>query len=138
MARLLVVKFGVSFPYELYKELEEVSKELGINSRSKALQNAASEFVARNRWLLSKGSVAGAIIMLYNHETGRLEEKITDIQHEYMDVIVSALHVHVSKEECLLIIAIKGEVSRIKRLYQSLSGLHGVMQIQYSIVPYKK
>lgn len=129
-------KFSVSFSQELFKEFEMVSKELGIRNRSKALQSAVNLFIAMNRWQFTSGNVAGAILLLYDHEESGLEETLTDIQHDYMDVIVSALHIHVTYRECLLIIAVRGEVGKIKMLYEKIVNLRGIKQLQYSITPF--
>ncbi len=95
-----------------------VSKELGIMNRSRALQSAATLFITMNKWRFASGNVAGIILLLYNHEESGLEEALTDVQHDHMDVIISALHVHMTRTECLLAIAVKGDVSRIKTLYE--------------------
>jgi len=131
-----VKKFSVSFSQELFKDFEVVSKELGIKNRSRALQSAANLFIAMNRWQFTSGNVAGVILLLYDHEESGLEETLTDVQHDHMDIIVSALHIHVTRKECLLVIAVKGEARKIKMLYEKIANLRGIKQLQYSITPF--
>lgn len=136
MKKAQSVKFCVSFPEELYQEFKSIALELGIKSKSKALQKAASMFIALNRWYISKGKATGAVVIIYNHESRGLDEMLTDVQHDFMDVIISALHVHLSREECMLIIAVSGEVERIKSLYSSISRLKGIKHLHYSLSPF--
>ncbi|MCI4396663.1 MAG: ribbon-helix-helix protein, CopG family [Thermoprotei archaeon] len=118
-------RFSVSFPKHLLEELERISRSEGI-SRSSLLQRAAEMYIVNTKWISSEGKVAGAIAIHYNHDVHGLEEKITDIQHEFMDVIISALHIHLTEKNCMLIIAVKGDAERIKHLMTSISKLHGI------------
>jgi len=123
-------RFSVSFPKDLLNELERLS-ELEGTSRSSVLQRAAENYIADRRWMASEGKVAGAALIAYNHEARGIDESLTDVQHEFMDVIVSSLHIHLTREECLLIIAVKGEVKRIKELVEKISRLHGIRTARF-------
>lgn len=126
----MVVRFSVSFPKELLEDLESIS-ELEGQSRSAILQRAAEVYIAQKKWLMSEGKVAGAILIHYDHEVRGLEEELTDIQHDFMDTIVSSLHVHLSKKECMLMIVVKGEAKRIREMTELISKLRGIKGWQF-------
>lgn len=122
----MVRKFGVYVPEDIMYDLEECMRVLGVRNRSKVVQEALRLFIMEHKWSLG-GRAAGIIGVLYNHEVEHVDEALTDIQHNYMDVIVSTLHVHLDKERCMLIIAVRGPTDRIKSLLGEIKGLRGVM-----------
>lgn len=128
------VKTGVSIPKELADKLEETMKALGIENRSQAIAMAIREFIAKQMWSLDESKqVAGAVLVLYDHTAHEIEEELTDAQHDYLDAIVSVLHVHLTKEDCMEIIAVKGSVNRIKELLRRLSSIRGVKDLAVSL-----
>lgn len=54
---------------------------------------------------------------------------MTDIQHEYIDLISSTTHVHLDERNCLEILAVKGEVKSIQSLAKRLMAERGVKQL---------
>lgn len=119
------IRFGVYIPEDLGRELEVCMRRLGIGSKSRVVQEALRLFIAEHRWRLS-GSVVGAIGVVYSHGVGHADEELTDIQHNYLDVILSSLHVHLDKENCMLIIVVRGDSGRLKSLLESISRVRGV------------
>lgn len=124
------IKTGVAIPEEIMKEFEELTKTLGYRSRSKAFQDAVQLFISTHRWVESRGSIAGCIVVIYDHEEHGIEEALTDIQHSYLNIISAAMHVHLSHTRCMLIIALKGDVESVKKLYSELSSIKGITHIQ--------
>ncbi|MET1160114.1 MAG: CopG family ribbon-helix-helix protein [Thermoprotei archaeon] len=120
------VKFGVYLPEELASELEELSRNLGIKSKSRIVQEALRLFITEHRWR-TRGSVCGAIGVLYNHEIKGVDEKLTDIQHKYLDVIIATVHVHLDPEKCMLLIVTRGSSDRVRDLVRDISGIRGVL-----------
>jgi len=130
------VKTGVSFPSQLLETFDKILKELGIASRSQGLQEAIRAFITANTWRLSgEENVAGVVLVHYSHEAKGLEEELTDIQHDFMNIIPSALHLHLTLEDCLLIIAVKGPASTIKQLTEKIRSIKRIKQLQPILIP---
>ncbi|RLG84304.1 MAG: CopG family transcriptional regulator [Thermoprotei archaeon] len=122
----MVKKFGVYIPDDIISDLEKCMTVLGLKTRSKLIQEALRLFIMEHKWSL-KGKAAGIIGILYNHETDHIDEILTDIQHKYLDIIISALHIHLDKEKCMLIIAVRGPSDKINELLGKIKNLKGVM-----------
>ncbi len=129
------VRFGVYVPPDLAKDLNECMSKLGIKSKSQLVQEALRLFIAEHRWKLS-GQVVGVIGVIYNHEVGEVDEKLTDIQHKYLDIVVGAFHLHLDRENCLLIIVVRGESSKIKSLLDELIKIKGVKTARPLLLAY--
>lgn len=128
-----VVRFSVSVPRDLLEAFDNFIEGLKYR-RSRAVQEALRMFMDEHSWKHKEGElVYGTINILYDHEARGLQEALTDIQHSYMDVIGSALHLHVDKKNCILTIAVKGESSRVKKLIDDIAGRKGIKQLKTHI-----
>jgi len=130
-----IVRVGVTFPPELLKDLDKITKEMGYESRSKAIQDAVSSCITDQRLLHEqKGKKAGVLVMVYDHDVKGLEDNLIESQHHHRNVINSVLHVHLSDKECLEAVAVKGEADDIRKLAQELATRKGVKQLRSTIV----
>ena len=74
-----IVRIGATFPPDLLRELDQVVKEMGYKSRSKAINDTIRTFVNEHKRLADvKGTMVGSITMIYNHEMRELESDLTD------------------------------------------------------------
>lgn len=125
-----VARFSVSVPPDLLNEFDEIISSIGYN-RSSAIQVAMRHFLTEHRWTVEqKGTVAGAITMIYDHDVRELMETLTEIQHHYIRGISSTTHVHLDEHTCLEIIAFKGDVNMIKNLAEKLMTTRGIKQLK--------
>ena len=130
-----IVRVGVTFPPELLKELDETIKEMGYDSRSKAIQDAVAAYITEQRLLRKeKGNKAGVLVMVYDHDVKGLEDELIESQHHHRNIINAVLHVHLSDKECLEAVAVKGEAEDIRELAQELATRKGVKQVRSTIV----
>ena len=130
-----IVRVGVTFPPDLLREFDEMLKEMGYGSRSKAIQDSVSALVSEHKWLQEqRGTRVGVLVMLYDHEVKGLDEALIDAQHEHVDVIYSSMHIHLSERDCLEAIALKGEAEEIRKLVEELKTKKGVKEVKLSIV----
>jgi CopG family transcriptional regulator, nickel-responsive regulator len=130
-----IVRVGVTFPPELLKDLDEIIDDIGYESRSKAIQDAVTSFVTEQKLLKKeKGKKAGVLVMVYDHDVKGLEDDLIEAQHHHRNVINSVLHVHLSEQECLEAVAVKGDAEDIRKLAQELATRKGVKQVRSTIV----
>ena len=134
LSRKGVSRFSVSLSPDLLNEFDEMSKRRGYD-RSKAVQLAMRNMLTEDMWKYEeKGIAAGTITLIYDHETTGLEESLTDIQHLSREIIISTMHIHLDERNCLLVIAIKGEVKTIQNLAQDLISQRGIKQLKLATV----
>ena len=130
-----IVRVGVTFPPDLLKELDEAVDRMGYNNRSKAIQDSVRSFLTEHKLLQEqKGTRAGVLVMIYDHEVRGLEDVLIETQHKYSHVICSSMHVHLTKRECLEAIAVNGDADEIRKLAQELTTKKGVKQVRSTIV----
>lgn len=128
-----VSRFSVSVEPDLLKEFDQVINDHGFN-RSTAVQVAMRDYLSEHKWKDEEGLVVGAITMIYDHYSSGLTDDLNRIQHDYFDIISSTTHVHMDHDNCLEILAVKGEASDIKKLSSELSIIRGIKQIKLSLM----
>jgi CopG family nickel-responsive transcriptional regulator len=130
-----IVRVGVTFPPELLRDFDEFIKKMGYDNRSKAIQDSVLFFISEYKSLEKEtGQGVGVLSILYDHKAKGLEEKLTDIQHEFSEIIRSTMHVHLNKNDCLQVITIDGNIKNIKKLIKKLMINKGVKQAKLSLI----
>jgi len=125
-------RFGVSIEYELLKKLDKFIKKSDYHNRSEAIRDMVRKELVEEEWSESKESGVGAIILVYDHHKKELLEKIINIQHDFKDIIVSSLHVHIDHDNCLEVIITRGMIKKIKILEGKLKSEKGVKHANLS------
>jgi len=129
-------RVSLSISKDLVKEFDELSKQMGHPTRSKAVSEAMREFLANKRWdLTEKGIVPGVILLSYDHHSRMINQTLTELQHDFPDVVTATLHIHLSKHTCLEIIAFKGEAERVRALAKMLQSQKGVLDLKLVTSP---
>lgn len=120
-----VVRFGVSLEESLLKALDSFVKENQFQNRSQAIRHLIRNNLVEKKWEANE-KVAGAISLVYDHHKRDLLNKLTDIQHDYHDLILANQHFHLDHDQCLEIIAVKGDSAKLSLLANKLIALKGV------------
>jgi CopG family nickel-responsive transcriptional regulator len=122
-----VSRFGVSIGRDLLDRFDALVAERGFASRSEAFRDLIRGSLVEEEW--RKGSeVAGAITLVYDHHKKDLINRLTDLQHDAQDLIVSTQHIHLDHNHCLEIIAVRGHAPQVRRLADALRSVKGVLQ----------
>ena len=127
-----LVRFGVSLEKELLERFDDLIRSRKYTNRSEALRDMIRQELLKQEWEAG-GEVAGAITFIYDHHTRELLGKITDIQHDNQEIIISSQHIHLDHHNCLEIVAVKGRVKKVLKLADSLKAIKGVRHCALSM-----
>jgi len=127
-----VVRFSVSLPPSLVRDFDEAWQGMGYDNRSKAAHDAFRGFISEFKWTRREDeSVAGAIVLLYYLDKPGLLNSIVEVQHRFEDVVLSSMHVHLTRDKCLEIIAVRGKASVVRGLSHELVTKKGVKELKF-------
>jgi len=127
-----LVRFGVSLEKELLERFDDLIRSRKYTNRSEALRDMIRQELLKQEWEAG-GEVAGAITFIYDHHTRELLSRITDIQHDSQEIIISSQHIHLDHHNCLEIVAVKGRVKKVLKLADSLKAIKGVRHCAISM-----
>lgn len=130
-------RISLSVSGELLEEFDGLTESLGHLNRSQAVSEAMREFVANRKWdLARRGKASGVILVTYDHHSRGISNTLTELQHDYPDVVTATMHVHLSKHTCLEMIAFSGEASRVRGLAKTLRAQKGVLDLKLVTSPH--
>jgi CopG family nickel-responsive transcriptional regulator len=120
-----VVRFSASLDAELLGQFEQLAERRGYTNRSEALRDLIRDALVREEWAGDQ-EIVGTVTLVYDHHTRELSDRLTHLQHDHAEVILSALHVHLDHDNCLEVIAVKGRASEVQTIADALVGTRGV------------
>jgi CopG family nickel-responsive transcriptional regulator len=127
-----IVRFGVSLEKELLKKFDRLIKEKKYPNRSEAIRDLIRENLVKKEWIEGK-EVAGAITLVFDHHKRELVNTLTDIQHDFHQLIISSQHIHLDHDNCLEIIVVRGKPIEVRGLADKLKSTKGVKYGSLSI-----
>ncbi|MFH1412195.1 MAG: nickel-responsive transcriptional regulator NikR [Candidatus Omnitrophota bacterium] len=128
----LLKRFGVSIEEKLLAGFDKLIKKEKYTNRSEAFRDMIREKLVKTEWQMGE-NVAGAITLVYDHHRKDLLNTLTDIQHDFHNIIISGQHIHLDHDNCLEIIVVKGRPKDIEELSNRLRSAKGVKHSQLSM-----
>ena len=120
------IRFGVSLDSDLLDRFDALCKEKSYQTRSEAIRDLIRSMLVQRQWENSDGEVAGTLTLVYDHHQSGLAQKLTEMQHESHEVVLSTMHVHLDHNNCLEVLVLKGSAEGVKTLGQRLLSTKGV------------
>jgi len=127
-----IFRFGISLPKELIDKFDKLIKQKNYTNRSKAFGDLIRQELIKREWQEGK-KIAGAVVLIYEHHKRELLNKITDVQHDFQKVIISTQHIHLDHNNCLEILAVKGDPKEAQKLADTLKAIKGIKHATLSM-----
>jgi CopG family nickel-responsive transcriptional regulator len=122
-----IIRFGVSIDPNLLENYDRLIAERGYATRSEALRDLIRDTLIQQKIeTQSDVQALGSLTLVYDHHARNLAQEMGALQHDFHDIILSVMHLHVSHDDCMEIIALRGIVSEIVELANSLLSLKGI------------
>ncbi|MFW6162340.1 MAG: nickel-responsive transcriptional regulator NikR [Planctomycetota bacterium] len=121
-----LVRFGVSVESDLLEDFDRLIENRGYTNRSEALRDLMRDALVQADWTALKGEQAAALTLVYNHDVREINDRLTDMQHDFHDLIVCTTHVHLTEHTCLEVLVLRGRPARLRALADRLIATRGV------------
>ena len=119
-------RFTVSLPRQLFRQLDQMTKEKGYDNRSLAVADMIRDRLVDHYQEDGDREIAGTITLVYDHHKSHVQALLTDTQHDHHESIVSTMHVHLDHHNCLEVLVVRGKAVDIKSIANQLIGCKGV------------
>jgi len=121
----MLKRFSVSLEEDLLEKFDASISSHRYSNRSEAIRDLIRRELVNEEWE-QDSEVVGVVTLVYNHHQAQLQERITDLQHRYYQLITSTTHVHMEHHNCLEVTIVKGRASMVRELAEGLIALRGV------------
>ena len=122
----MLTRFGISLDSDLLKRFDAIVSEKGYANRSEAIRDLIRDALVQREWEKEQGEKVGTITLIFDHHVRELTERLTEVQHDYNNEIISTMHVHLDHDNCLEVLAVHGEGQTIRSIADRLIGIKGV------------
>ncbi|HUL38929.1 MAG TPA: nickel-responsive transcriptional regulator NikR [Methanomassiliicoccales archaeon] len=121
-----VTRIGVSLEPTLLESFDGLVKQRGFATRSEAVRDLVRRALVEESMRDDDAPSVGTITLLYDHQRVRIKDHLTEVQHQYRDLISSSVHLHLDHEKCLEVLMVRGKLSDVRRLHEELSSVKGL------------
>lgn len=126
-------RYTITMPHELFEAFDKRNALKGYRNRSEAVRDLVREALIKDEWANPDEHVAATITLVYDHHTRALSDKITEVQHDCGEMIISTLHVHLDHHNCMEVIVLRGVARQIRAAADTLSCIKGVKHAQLTL-----
>ena len=128
-----LARIGIAIPEELLGEFDRLIENRGYANRSEAVRDLVRKELVDEISASPNAEVFGAVTLIYDHHARLLLDKLTDIQHQHHDAIMSSVHVHLDHDNCLEVILVRGKSTLVQKLANVLIATKGVKHGRFTL-----
>jgi CopG family transcriptional regulator, nickel-responsive regulator len=121
-----LVRFGISIDQDLLERFDKEIVSGGYTNRSEAIRDLIRNHLVESEWSGEDVEVAGTITLVYDHHVRGLSDLLLEVQHRYHNLVLSVMHVHLTHNNCLEVLVIKGPAGTAREVAGRLLGVKGV------------
>ena len=105
---------SISLTDEILEEIDRLQKELGFSGRSEVMRAGARMLLADDKEKEALEGRLNSVLLLIHAQ--KVEDVVTEIKHEFEDIISTHIHNHLREDKCLEVFILEGDAARIKQL----------------------
>jgi CopG family transcriptional regulator, nickel-responsive regulator len=121
-----VQRISVSLPDSVFRELDQLVTERGLESRSKAIADMVTHFALEHQEDKGDGIMAGTITIVYDESKGNLLQRLAELERDFIDEVISSLHVQLQDNHRMEVLLVQGPAKQLQRIADKLMALKGV------------
>lgn len=121
-----IERIGISLDKNLLSRFDKLLARQGYQNRSEAVRDLLRKQLSDDCITNPKTNAVAVVSLVYDHHSTKLMEKLTSLQHSHLFETISSLHVHLSADDCMEVIVLKGPVSRINPVAEKIISQKGV------------
>jgi len=128
-------RIGVSLPENLLEKFDEIITKRGYSSRSEGIRDAIRSYIRYYDWMSEvEGERIGILSMTYDHSQRGLVTSLLDLEHEFTAITRSAVHVHISHDECMEVLLLQGDGKDVRAIAEQVMALKGVKNVKLTTI----
>ena len=121
-----IERVGVSLDKKLLSMFDKLITKQGYQNRSEAIRDLIRQQISSERLKNPKAKAVAAVVLVYDHHSTKLIDRLTDLQHSHILQTISSMHIHLDEHDCLEVIVLRGRVGEINKMAEGIISLKGV------------
>ncbi len=121
-----VQRISVSLPDSVFRELDEMIAERGIESRSRLISELITQAVVAHKEDKGDEVMAGTITLIYDEARGQLLQRLAELERIHVEEVISSLHVQLEDNHRIEVILVQGPAAKLRQIADRLVSCKGV------------
>jgi CopG family nickel-responsive transcriptional regulator len=129
-------RLTISLDDELAEAFDTLIQRRGYANRSEAVRDLLRRELGESD--LSSGTARQCVAVLsyvFDHHERQLSSRLTSLQHDHHNLAIATMHAHISHEDCVETVILRGATSEVKAFAQSVIAETGVRHGQIQLIP---
>jgi len=121
-----LIRFSVAIGGELLQRFDRYREEHQYPNRSEAVRGLMRAALIEEALQDEDAETVGVVTLIYDHHSSRISDRLTELQHEHLDRVVTSTHMHLDSARCLEVILLRGPTRLVRELANGLIGTKGI------------
>jgi CopG family nickel-responsive transcriptional regulator len=134
-----VSRISISLPEDLLSDLDRMVEARGFESRSQAVNDMLHQFLLEHKCDQGDDVMVGIVALFYKNSVPGLQKQLADLQFQYIDEVVSSLHVHLMHNRTMEVILVQGPARKLQMIADEMTSRRGVtsgkMHLIAAVIP---
>ena len=129
-------RLTISLDDELAQAFDQLILRRGYANRSEAVRDLLRRELGEND--LTQGTAKQCVAVLsyvFDHHERQLSSRLTTLQHDHHDLAIATMHAHISHEDCVETVIMRGATSQVEEFAHSVIAETGVRHGQIHLIP---
>lgn len=129
-------RLTISLDDDLADAFDALAHKRGYASRSEAIRDLLRRELKGQ--VLTEGANTECVAVLsyvFDHHERQLSSRLTDMQHDHHDLAVATMHAHISHEDCIETVILRGRARQVEAFGQSVMAETGVRHGHMQLIP---
>ena len=134
-----VSRISISLPEDLLSDLDRMVEVRGFESRSQAVNDMLHQFLLEHKCDRGDDVMVGIVALFYKNTIPGLQKQLADLQFQYIDEVISSLHVHLMHNQTMEVILVQGPARKLQMIADEMTSRRGVtsgkMHLIAAVIP---
>jgi CopG family transcriptional regulator, nickel-responsive regulator len=131
-------RLTISLDDNLAEAFDGLIRQRGYANRSEAFRDLLRRELGASDLADGKASQCVAVLSyIFDHHERQLSTRLTDLQHDHHELAVATLHAHISHEDCVEAVILRGSTAQVQAFAQSVVAETGVRHGHVELIPLK-
>ncbi|MCL6406072.1 MULTISPECIES: nickel-responsive transcriptional regulator NikR [Dickeya] len=129
-------RLTISLDDPLAEALDALMLRKGYANRSEAFRDMLRRELGEMTVAQDKNAECVAVLSyVYDHHERQLSSRLAGMQHEHHHLTVSTMHTHLSHDECVETVILRGPTERVEQFAASVIAQTGVRHGRLNLIP---
>lgn len=129
-----VTRISMSLPEGLLEDLDRMVARRGFDSRSQAISDMLHQSLVEHKRELGDDVMVGVVTLFYDNSVPGLQKALADLQFQYIDEVISSLHVHLVHNQTMEVLLVQGPARTLQTIADEMTSRRGVISGKINLI----